>query len=126
MIPEAHKQLMEDEEYLNEVIMFAAIFAAKAVYSRYFSLEAQKCAMHSGFVKSRCMTRARIKGLAAKVKELEKQQRKCDKQKNKAKCNLSFQKLIGKAKSQRHKLSIKLIAYNYRQKEIAKKQKDKK
>ena len=116
MIPEAHRQLMESEEYVEEILFPLAIIAGKMIYSRYFSREAKKCADRSGFVRSRCITRARIAGLAAQVKELQKHKGDCETKKNKRKCGDRIEKQIGLLTSKRHRLSIKLIGYNYKEK----------
>lgn len=117
MIPEAHTQLMESEEYIEEIILPLAILAGKMVYSRYFSAEAKKCTEKSGFIRSRCITRARVAAMAAQVKELTKHRDDCVSKKHKRKCKDSIDKKIRGLKSKRHKLAIKLVHYNYRQKE---------
>lgn len=125
MIPEAHRQLMESEEYIEEILFPLAIIAGKMIYSRYFSKEAKRCTGRSGFIRSRCITRARIAGLAAQIKELEKHKKTCVTKKNKLKCSNRIEKEIGNLRSKRHKLSIKLIAYNYKQRELERKRKTK-
>ena len=116
MIPEAHKQLMESEEYFEEILFPLAIIAGKMIYSRYFSKEAKKCTDRSGFIRSRCITRARIAGMAAQIKELEKHKNDCQTKKNKLDCSNRIEKQIGLLKSKRHKLTIKLIGFNYKEK----------
>ena len=116
MIPEAHKQLMESEEYVEEILFPLAIIAGKMIYSRYFSKEAKKCTDRSGFIRSRCITRARIAGMAAQIKELEKHKNDCQTKKNKLDCSNRIEKQIGLLKSKRHKLTIKLIGFNYKEK----------
>ena len=126
MIPEEHKRLMESEEYVTEVLFPLAILAGKMIYSRYFSAEAKRCTGKTGFIRSRCLTRARIAGLAAQVKELSKHKDGCKTKKNKLDCSDRIEKQIGKLKAKRHKLSIKLISYNYRQQERKRKKKESK
>jgi len=123
MIPEAHRQLMESEEYIEEILFPLAILAAKMIYSRYFSKEAKRCADKSGFLRSRCLTRARVAGMAAQIKELEKHKDKCKTVKNKLDCSARIEKKIAKLKSMRHKLAIKLIGYKYKQMEKSKRAK---
>lgn len=126
MIPEAHKRLMESEEYVEEILFPLAIIAGKMIYSRYFSKEANKCAGRSGFIRSRCITRARIAGMAAQIKELEKHKDKCQTKKNKLDCSNRIEKEIGLLKSKRHKLTIKLISFNYKEKARIRKEKERK
>ena len=123
MIPEAHRQLMESDEYIEEVLLPLAIIAGKMIYSRYFSKEAKRCHEKSGMMRSRCITRARVAGMAAQIKELKKHKDKCRTKKNKFDCSQKIEKQIAKLRSTRHKLSIKLVGYNYRQKELEKKRK---
>lgn len=125
MIPEAHKQLQESEEYIEEILFPLAIIAGKMIYSRYFSREAKRCTGRSGFIRSRCITRARVAGLAAQIKELQKHKNDCVTKKSKQKCFDRIEKQIGLLKSKRHKLSIKLIGYNYKELERKKRLKKK-
>jgi len=115
MIPEAHKQLQESEEYINEFIIPLTILASKMIYSRYFSKEAKQCVGKSGFIRSKCLTKARMKGIAAQIKEFEASKSKCGKSEARQKCLDQIEKRIGMLKSKMHKLSIKMIGYNYRQ-----------
>jgi len=115
MIPEAHKQVMESEEYVEEIILPLALIAGKMIYSRYFSREAKKCTDRSGFIRSRCITRARIAGMAAQVKELARHKDDCITKKYKQKCSDSIEKKIRELTSKRHKLAIKLIGFNYKE-----------
>lgn len=124
MIPEAHKQLMESDEYIEEILFPLALIAGKMIYSRYFSKEAAKCTGRSGFIRSRCITRARISALAAQIKELTKHKSGCETKKTKVKCSDKIERQIGLLKSKRHKLSIKLISYNYKERERERKQKE--
>ena len=126
MIPEAHKRLMESEEYVEEILFPLAIIAGKMIYSRYFSKEAKKCAGRTGFIRSRCITRARIAGMAAQMKELEKHKDKCQTKKNKLDCSSRIEKQIGSLRSTRHKLTVKLIAFNYKEKEMIRKSRERK
>jgi hypothetical protein len=126
MIPEAHKQLMESEEYVQEILFPLAIIAAKLIYSRYFSKEAKKCAGKSGWFRSRCITAARVAGMAAQIKELNKHKSKCKTVKNNLDCSQRIEKQIAKLKSQRHKLAIKLVGYKYKAMELSKKAKERK
>ena len=122
MIPEAHKQLMESEEYIEEILFPLVIIASKMIYSRYFSKEAKKCTGKKGFLRSRCITRARVAGLAAQIKELRRHKDKCQTAKKKLKCGDRIEKEIAGISSKRYKLTMKLISYNY--KERSKKQKE--
>jgi len=125
MIPEAHKQLMESEEYVQEILFPLAIIAAKLIYSRYFSKEAKRCAGKSGWFRSRCITAARVAAMAAQIKELNKHKNKCKTVKKKEDCSQRIETKIAKLKSQRHKLAIKLVGYKYKALELSRKAKAK-
>lgn len=125
MIPEAHKQLMESEEYIEEILFPLAIIAGKMIYSRYFSKEAKKCTGRTGFIRSRCITRARIAGMAAQIKELQKHKDTCQTKKNKQNCSNRIEKQIGLLRSRRHKLTVKLIGFNYKEKARIRKAREK-
>ena len=126
MIPEAHKQLMESEEYVQEILFPLAIIAAKMIYSRYFSKEAKKCTGKSGWFRSRCITAARVAAMAAQIKELNKHKDKCKTVKNKLDCSKRIETRIAKLKSQRHKLAVKLVGYKYKELERSRKAKERK
>ena len=126
MIPEAHKQVMESEEYVEEIILPLAMIAGKMIYSRYFSREAKKCTDRSGFIRSRCITRARIAGMAAQVKELTRHKDDCITKKYKQKCSDSIEKKIRELTSKRHRLAIKLIGFNYKERMKKRKEQERK
>lgn len=126
MIPAAHKQLMESEEYIEEILFPLAIIAGKMIYSRYFSKEARKCGDRSGFIRSRCITRARIAGMAAQIKELTKHKDDCKTKERKSNCSDRIEKKIRELTSKRHKLTIKLIGFNYKERERERKSQESK